>query len=76
MKFVWYWFIELHNSRTSSGFGLNPIQYSEIKAYFDLKNIVPEEWEVQLVKKLDAIALEHYAEEAKKAEKTNSKSKK
>lgn len=76
MKFVWMWFIELHNSRTSSGFGLNPIQYSEIKAYFELKGITPDEWEVQLIKRLDSIAMNHYAEEAKKEEQTQkSKSK-
>lgn len=76
MRFVWYWFIDLHNSRTSSGFASNPIQYSEIKSYFDLKDIVPMEWEVQLIKQLDLVALQIQAEEAEKKSKKNSKTKK
>ena len=55
--FVWKWFTELHTARGSNGFGLNPISYTEIKSYFDLIDIQPEEWEVNLIKALDNEAL-------------------
>lgn len=79
MVFVWTYFIELHNNRTSNGFGVNPIQFSEIKAYFELMGIEPDDWEVSVIKKLDNVALKQYAEEAKKQQEKNqqkSKSKK
>lgn len=76
MQYVWSWFIELHNARTSNGFGLNPITYADIKAYFDLYDIVPQDWQVQLIKQLDNVALNAFAkqqkEEAEKAKKKKS----
>lgn len=73
---LWQWFIELHNARSSSGFGVNPISYSDIKAYFELIDIVPEDWEIRVIKKLDGIAQEHMAKQAKKATKANKPAKK
>jgi hypothetical protein len=70
---VWKWFIDLHNSRTSNGFGVNPISYTEIKAYFDLIDIKPEEWEVTLIKLFDNEALSAYAKEAEAERKKASK---
>ena len=72
---VWRWFIDLHNARGSNGFGINPINYTEIKAYCDLMDILPEEWEVILIKRLDNEALAAYAKEAKEAEKRNQQKK-
>lgn len=72
---VWYWFCELDNDRTSNGFGVNPIGYEKIKAYFDLYNITPQEWEVRLLKLLDNVALKHYSEESKKQSKNKSSKK-
>lgn len=72
---VWRWFIDLHNARGSNGFGVNPINYTEIKAYFDLMDILPEEWEVNLIKRFDNEALLAYAKEAKEAEKRNQQNK-
>ena len=62
---VWHWFIELNNARSSNGFGVNPLSYVEIDAYFRLNQITPETWEVSVIKKLDNIALEAYAEQVK-----------
>lgn len=77
MQFVWNYFIDLHNARSFGGMqNINPLSYSDIKAYFELMNIVPEEWEVKLIKRLDTVALTQYAENARKeAEKNNRKSK-
>ena len=57
MQQVWLYFMELHNSRSSNGFGVNPISYSDIKSYFELHDIVPSEWEIKLIKQLDIVVL-------------------
>jgi hypothetical protein len=72
---LWRFFIELHNSRSSNGFGVNPLSYTEIDSYFRLQQIVPEVWEVSTIKKLDSVALEAYAEQQKQ-EQNKAKTKK
>lgn len=62
---VWSWFLNLHESRSSNGFGVNPIPYSDIDAFFRLKQIQPELWEIDLLKRLDRETLAVYAEKAK-----------
>ena len=75
MVFLWRYFIDLHNRRTSNGFGVNPIQYSEILAYFTLLGLLPEDWELTAITRLDGVALEAFAKQAEK-NKNKSKSKK
>lgn len=75
MEYIWYWFISLHNCRTSSGFGVNPIQYSEMLAYFQLICIVPLDWEINAICRLDKVALEHVEKESEKERNKKSKSK-
>ena len=72
---VWKWFIDLHNARTSNGFGVNPITYTEIKCYFDLIDIRPEAWELELIKRFDSTALAAFAKQAE-AEKNKQQQKK
>lgn len=72
MSFVWRYFIDLHNAR-SFGNSINPIAYSDMKAYFDLNKIDAMEWEVQAIKQLDNIAMKAYSEEAEKQAAKNSK---
>lgn len=52
-QYVWEDFLHLNATRQSSGFGVNPITYSDIKAYYDLNCIEPEVWEVQLLVAID-----------------------
>lgn len=54
---VWGWFLELHSTRGSNGFGLNPISYSEIKAWSELTGRNPSPEDVRLIKMLDTVAL-------------------
>lgn len=54
---MWRWYCELGGSRTNNGFGLNPISYSEIKAWADLTGAEPTPWEVSLLKRLDQVTL-------------------
>jgi len=72
LSHVWYWFLDLHNTR-SSGFGASPITYCEIQAYFSLLELQVEPWEVDLIKRFDRIALEVTAEQQEKTEKKNKK---
>lgn len=57
----------LHSTRTSNGFGANPITYTEMKSYFDLMQIEPEEWEVELIRLFDNAALDAYEKATKEA---------
>lgn len=69
MSEVWKFFTDLNNARASNGFGINPISYSEMYSYFKLLEIQPQEWEIEIIKRLDRVALEAYAEQAKKEQK-------
>ena len=62
MSQVWSNFIDLHNTRTAGMSSANPIQYTEILAYYTLNKEEPETWEVKAIKRLDGIVLQHYAE--------------
>jgi len=69
MSQVWKFFIDLHNARSSNGFGVNPISYSEMCSYFQLFEIQPHDWEIETIRKLDKVALDAFAEQAKKEQK-------
>jgi hypothetical protein len=61
---IWSWFMELNESRTSNGFGMNPISYSDISAYFNLQEITPHKWEVDTLRRLDREVLNIYAKKS------------
>ena len=65
MLHVWKSFIEMSNRRSSNGFATNPISYSEIFSYFSLHQCQPQTWEIDAITKLDNIALEEFAKQAK-----------
>jgi hypothetical protein len=65
----------LNSARTSNGFGVNPLSYSEIKAYYDLQQQVPEPWEADLIRYMDNVTLSVYAEKAKQEQSKASKKK-
>ena len=67
---VWSWFTDLHSSRSSNGFGPNPLAYSEIYAYFALQgDISPEDWELDLLRMFDNAALKIINKELNKKSK-------
>lgn len=66
---VWGWFLKLHSRRSSSGFGVNPISYQEIESFFRLQAYFPHSWEVDIIHLFDDVAMQHYANEAKKEQK-------
>jgi hypothetical protein len=57
LEHIWRWYCELGSARTSNGFGLNPLPYTEIQAYADLSGIRMTPWEVGLIKRLDMVTI-------------------
>lgn len=75
---VWSWFLILHNTRPSGGFGgFFPLSHSEMKAFFELEQIDPEPWEIELLRAFDRVcqqvSAEQQSEEQKKQERQNKK---
>jgi len=62
---VWRWFLELHSARTGNGYGPNPITFSEIRAWMELKGVVLRGFEVDAIRALDGAYLEAYSEREK-----------
>lgn len=56
LQYVWEWFIKLNNTR-QSGMAASPITYQEILAFCTLYEIKMCEWELDLIKLLDMVAL-------------------
>jgi len=53
----WGWFLDLNDSRSSNGYGYNPISFSDMYAYFRLQGVNPHLWEVSLIRRLDRVVL-------------------
>lgn len=68
-KYIWDWFVELDSTRSGSGFGVNPIPFSEMVAYFTLLNVEPDAFEIVALRMLDRVAMNHYRKEMEKATK-------
>ena len=57
-QYVFNWFLQLSERRQNSGFSFQPIPYSEIKAFFDLRQEMPQQWEFDLILAFDCIFLQ------------------
>jgi hypothetical protein len=66
----WAWFGELSRTRSSNGFGQNPISYAEIDAWSRLTNIELTPLEVSAIMQLDSAYLNIQAEQIAKRSKT------
>lgn len=55
---VWWTFLALHRARSAGGFGVNPIQFTEIEAWCRLNRVALEPWEVDVIGMLDDAYLE------------------
>lgn len=62
-RYLWTTFVSLHRARTSSGFGPNPITWTEIDAYCRLNGTALDPWEVEAVRALDDTYMSVAAEE-------------
>lgn len=65
---VWVWFKRLANRR-QSGMGINPIAYSEMKAFFSLMGIYPNPEELILLETFDNMAVSFYSKKQAEASK-------
>ena len=69
-QFAWTYFLRLHQTRQSGGFGgFCAISYQEMLAFFTLEGVYPEPYELELIRVWDRIALEHFSKEQEKATK-------
>jgi hypothetical protein len=70
---TWGWFLQLNESRSSNGFGFDPISYGDIDAFFRLQQIIPELWEIDLIRRLDRTVLSVYSAKQKADSKKSNK---
>jgi hypothetical protein len=58
--YLWAWFIRLNSTRMSTGMGGGKLGISEqeIRAFFLNRQITPRVWEVELIARLDKVALD------------------
>lgn len=50
---VWLWFLELDAARSGSGFGANPITFTELRAWIELSAVAVKPWELRSLRALD-----------------------
>lgn len=70
----WSWFLRLHNKRQQS-FGISPIGFSEIKAFFELLQYTPSAWELEILEFIDTTAVEEISRQQEKQQKEKPKTK-
>lgn len=66
LVYLWRLFREVSSARQSSGYGPQPLPYTEILAWQTLSGVVLEPWELDAFRSLDTMVLGHYAAEAAK----------
>ena len=67
--FSFQFFLKLHSKRANNGFGVSQITYLEMKAFFELHQIYPTHYELELIDQFDNVALEIFAKQQKDKEK-------
>ena len=58
----WNYFLDLASTRKSNGYAGLALDYEMIRAYFYLIQAVPQQWEIDLIRRLDHIALKVLSE--------------
>lgn len=72
---MWEWFWDLRKT-TGSGFSSpNPITYTEIKNWAELKNITIYPYEVEIIRYLDEVFLTETMKDYEKTKKTTNQNK-
>lgn len=62
---LWATFLDLHNSRGSTGFGPAPIRFVDFHAYESVSGIKLAQWELRAIRKADNAYLRREAERAR-----------
>jgi hypothetical protein len=63
--YSWHDFLELHNARSSNGYSANPIGFLEIESWSRLKNISLSSNEIDIIRQLDNLYLNHSIKQQK-----------
>ena len=63
LEYIWRDFLELNDARTSNGYTLNPISYSELDAWNRLTNKQATTQDIGVIKMLDTVFLRHYQQQ-------------
>jgi hypothetical protein len=58
----WLWFCDLDAARSSSGFGILPVSFTEMQAYFTLCRLTPSPQQIRILRRIDSIALAVFSE--------------
>lgn len=59
---VFDWFSDLRTARKHNGYSLMAIEYSEMQAYFSMRGISVEKWQIDVIRMLDSISLDAHRE--------------
>lgn len=62
LRYVWDWFLELNAGRTGSGFGPNPLAWSEVEAWARLSRLRLTGFERDALRALDAVFVRTFSE--------------
>ncbi|HEY4712822.1 MAG TPA: hypothetical protein VIH30_01050 [Aquirhabdus sp.] len=62
---VWHYFIQMNKKRGSNGFGANPLTFTEIRSWCELKKITLEQWELDAIDAIDEAYISESAKDAK-----------
>jgi hypothetical protein len=62
--YLWEWFLRLSSTR-ASGFGVSAISELELRAFFSNRSIVPTQWELDTLIRMDRTAREASVEDKK-----------
>lgn len=57
-EYLWDWFMRLNKTRPPAMEGTTGIPETEIRAYFENRQDWPELWELKILERLDAVAIE------------------
>jgi hypothetical protein len=59
----WHWFLSLNAARPA-GLGASPLTESDIGWFFRNRRLAPEGWQIELIRRLDVIALQSVAKDS------------
>lgn len=57
LQYLWGFFLDLSRQRASNGFGILPLQYSDILAWLVLNQLSLDRWELDAILRLDGAYL-------------------
>ncbi|MCS0459538.1 phage tail assembly chaperone [Rhizobium favelukesii] len=72
-RHVWEWFKELDRARAGTGFGVNPLSYTEIYSWSRVRQIALSPWHIDALISMDDMRLMLFAEKKSDEDKGDEK---